>query len=154
MAPRPRNRARDYRAEEARRNARARALGFSSRAQMRTALAQGWQPQRASNRKIVAPPEGEITRPVARGLKGMRRIRTESKFWSDRHSRKPTSKYRPDMSDSQAAAYHAAYVDPETNVRRVENDLVSLRFYLVDVMEYYTDTEFDDRYSSLAALAS
>lgn len=145
-------RRRNYQAEEARRNAEARRMGFTSRAQMRTALKQGWTPERGKGGRIVSPPKGERFRPVAQGIKGIRRIREENARWSRVHSHKPTSKYRPSMTDEQARAYHAAYVDLETRAHKIENDLVSLRYYLVDTMHYYSDESFDERYNSLAAL--
>ena len=140
-------RTRDYRLEEQRRNAKARELGFTSRAQMRRALRQGtWTPVRASSSprsRIVGSATPPPTRPEINTLAKLRR---ESREWSNKHSRVPTSRYNPDMTAAQVRAYHAAYVDDDTRAYRIENGLDSLRAYLVDEMGYYTDDEFDDRY--------
>ena len=142
-------RARDYRAEEAARNRKARELGFTSRAQMRRALRQGWTPRRKSEKPrspIVAPHIGEVERPAPTGVTGFRRIKAEAAQWSRRHSRQETSRFDPEWPRERVIAYHNAYVNPETRANRLDNDLASLRLFLVDDMGFYTDDVFDDRY--------
>ena len=115
---------------------------------MRTALRQGWEPQRKGGPRsqIVAPPAGQTMLPVPRGLRGIARVRRESREWSNAHSRKITSRYTPKFTDEEARRYHAAYVDDESRANKLENGLDSLREFLVDQMGYYTDDDFDDRY--------
>src|SRR3954451_11006436 len=96
---------RDYRAEEARRNAKAKALGFSSRAQMRRAQRHGYKPTRkgeSPRSPIVVKPAAKVTpaklrlfsaRPPkpttvqgAGRLTPIARIRRENQAWSNAHS--------------------------------------------------------------------
>jgi len=76
----------------------------------------------------------------------MRRMRAECQRWSDNHSRKPTSRYDPSLTDKQARAYYDAFINPKTRAWKIENGLDSLRDWLVDEMGYYTDEEVDERY--------
>lgn len=150
MARKPRTRE-QRRAEEARRQQRARELGFTSRAQMRTALKQGWEPIRANpdnpRSKIIGRPSGGGL-PIPKGLKGLAKIRRECAYWSRLHSRKPTSRFDPygDWTPTEIRRYHAAYIADDTRANKIENELDSLRDFLVDTMGYYTDDDFDDRY--------
>lgn len=165
-------RSRDYKAEEARRNAKAKALGFSSRAQQRRAQRHGLKLPRVGTsargpikvtptarvapavlRRYSAKPPPEPTRlpvqavqAVKRQLVPISKIRRESQVWSNAHSRVPTSLYDPDMSAARARRYHAAFVDPDTRAWKIENGLDALRDYLVDDMGFYDDVEFDERY--------
>lgn len=143
MAQRPR--ARDYRLEEQRRNARARELGFTSRAQMRRALRTGeWTPQRKSDRPR-SPIVGSAS-PLPASVSNIARLRRESRDWSRKHSRIETSQYNTHWPDETVRAYHAAFVDESTRAWKIENGLESLREFLVDERGYYTDDEFDERY--------
>lgn len=143
-----------YRREEEARNRRAREQhGFTTRAQLRRALRQGYEPVRKTpgnpRSPIVGPPpKGGGGPPPAKGLKGLARLRSESRSWSVTHSRKITSRYYPSFTADETRRYHAAFVDPRTNARRIENELASLRVFLVDTMGFYTDETFDDRYGT------
>lgn len=158
-------RSRDYKAEEARRNAKAKQLGFSSRAQLRRAQRYGYQPPRVGKsprgpikptkaakvtpavlRRYSARPPAPVT--ISGGTKtgSIAKIRRESQDWSNAHSRVPTSKYDPEFTANTARRYHAAFVDPDTKAWKIENGLDSLREYLVDDMGFYDDVEFDERY--------
>lgn len=165
-------RSRDYKAEEARRNAKAKALGFSSRAQQRRAQRHGLKLPRVgtsprsaikvTGAPIVTPTilrrySAKPPPPPSRGPGGMvaigkrqltpiGTIRRQDQQWSNAHSRVPTSKYDPNMSAKRARLYHAAFVDPDTKAYKIENGLDSLRDYLVDEMGFYDDVEFDERY--------
>lgn len=160
-------RSRDYRAEEARRNAKAKQLGFSSRAQMRRAQRHGYKPPRKGEsgrgpikptktakvtpailRRFSAkpPPPVRIARAAVAVAVPIGRIRRESQAWSNAHSRVPTSLYDPDMAAARARRYHAAFVNPDTRAWKIENGLDALRDYLVDDMGFYDDVEFDERY--------
>jgi hypothetical protein len=146
-------RRRDYRAEEARRNARARELGFSSRAQMRRALREGLPVARGKGGRIEARAQGPALPEWAKGgyssKESFSRERREAARWSAEHSRRQTSEYTPKLTAYQTHKYHQAYVNPATKASRAENDLFSLQEYLVDTMGYYSEAEFDDRYRSL-----
>lgn len=151
-------RSRDYRAEEARRNAKAKQLGFSSRAQMRRAQRHGYQAPKVKGR-IVPTPTARVTpaklrqfsaKPVRATVKAvapdLRRLRRESQQWSNAHSRVDTSRYDPKFPASKVRRYHAAFVDPDTRAWKIENGLDALHDYLVDEMGFYDDVEFDERY--------
>lgn len=160
-------RSRDYKAEEARRNAKAKQLGFSSRAQLRRAQKYGYQPPRVgkSTRGPIKPTKAaKVTPAVLRRYSAkppppvrvvqtaistatrIDKIRRENQAWSNAHSRVPTSKYDPEFNANTARRYHAAFVDPDTKAYKIENGLDSLREYLVDDMGFYDDVEFDERY--------
>lgn len=164
-------RSRDYRAEEARRNQRAKALGFTTRAQLRRAQKYGYKPPRktANPRSPIVPLLGQPIRPrdlaqftakatrkpPAKPVGGgalpgtggrLQRLRRESQAWSNRHSRLDTSRFDPSFPAERVRRYHAAFVDPDTRAWKIENGLDSLRDYLVDEMGFYDDIEFDERY--------
>lgn len=138
-------RQRDYRAEEARRNERARALGFTSRAHMRRALRQGWSPVRAtgSARSMIVGANEPAPPPLS-----VEPLRRESQEWSDRHSRVPTSRYHPEWDSGTVRTYHRAFINNETKASRIENGFAALRAFLVGDRGYYTDQEFDERYGA------
>lgn len=169
MAKARRSTPRDYRAEEARRNAKAKQLGFTSRAQQRRAQRHGLKlPRTGSSPRSpikVTPGAPKLVTPAVlrrysarpptppRVVQAIRqvtvpiaKIRRQSQAWSNAHSRVPTSKYDPDFTAATARRYHAAYVDPDTKAYKIENGLDSLREYLVDDMGFYDDVEFDARY--------
>lgn len=148
------SRRRDYKAEEARRNARAKAAGFTSRAQMRKALREK-ETVVARDRRgtIVGRAQGPV-KPVwaeaGYSTAGMYKAeRQAARQWSDRHSHQPTSRWLSSFQPVQAKSYYDAYVNPDTRAAKTVNELYSLREYLVDVMGYYTDDEFDERYNTL-----
>lgn len=143
-----RARSRDYKAEEARRNAKARELGFTSRAHMRRALKQGWKPVRKSA-KPRSPIDYVSTKTTAKPAPpsgALSRLRRESADWSRKHSRMETSQYDPSFTPTQVRRYHAAYVNPSTKASRIENGFDALRDWLISTMSYYTDEEFLERY--------
>lgn len=160
-------RSRDYKAEEARRNAKAKALGFSSRAQQRRAQRHGLKlPRKGSSPRgpikyagapIVTPAvlRRYSAKPLPVTIGGgvklptttpIGKIRRDNQKWSDAHSRVPTSRYDPEFPADTARRYHAAFVDPDTRAWKIENGLDSLRDYLVDDRGFYDDVEFDERY--------
>lgn len=143
-------RLRDYKAEERRRNERAKAAGFTSRAQMRGKLRRGEAVvgRDRAGRIVPAVAQGP-TRPewAKAGYSSERMYKAErdaSRLWSKRHSHKPTSKFLPRFTPEQSSAYYDAYVNPDTRAAKIVNELESLRHYLVDVMGFYTQEEFDD----------
>lgn len=164
-------RSRDYKAEEARRNQTARALGFTSRAQMRRAQRHGYKPTRkgeSPRAPIRVTPEAKVTPAKLRrysakpiqyisgpggGVDDVRRLRREAQRWSNTHSRVETSHYDPSWPAKRVRLYHAAFVNPLTRAWKIENGLDSLRDFLVDDMGFYDDVEFDERYGVDIAVA-
>ena len=142
---------RDRRAEEQRRNERARALGFSSRAQMRRAIARGeFVPARGKGNTIVGRAQGPALPPYVKAgfasEEDYRKARRESAKWSKAHSRQNRSEYKPTYEGPRLRAYYDAFVNPDTRANRIENGLASLRHWLVDEMGYITPEEFDTDY--------
>lgn len=89
MARKPR----DHKAEYAARKRKAQALGYSSVRKYR----------KTRKELELSPREPTPSRDIAR-------IRRESKEWSDKHSLRRISKYKPEMPDDGVIGYHRAFV--------------------------------------------
>lgn len=160
-------RQRDYRAEEARRNARARERGYSSRGQQRRAIERGKIAPLApklvrSPRTIAAQREREkrerreTTSWYKAGFTSERKYRSAkdaSIDWSALHAGTHIAEYDPDNAPGWTkAAYTKAYYDafvsgPERYkaVRR-SGGSAALYHYFVVVTEYYSPDEYETRY--------
>lgn len=141
-------RQRDYRAEERRRNERAKALGFSSRAELRRARERGTIPKAA---EIKADPKAakrfrDLTNAKRAGFgsyKEYREARANAKNWSDKHSQQRASKYRPSMTPEQFRDYNRAIIQPWGR-RRTVDDMSALRGWL----SHYPEIDVhDERYT-------
>jgi hypothetical protein len=113
-------RARDYAAEERRRNERARERGFTSRAQARRV--------------------DVYTRAGFRDEDDYKAARRKARRWGKTHSEKETSRYPAGGSVEQFAKYYHAYVVPRKRVVKLRH----MRRYLVP--RFMTDAEFDELY--------
>lgn len=126
---------RDYRAEYAARNARAQALGFESYSQLRRAQ------ERQEFSRRIGPAFPSYAKAGFRTQEDYQQSRKEAQQWSKRHSQKESSAYVKGMNAEQLAAYNQAFINTRftSHAQRIEE----LRYYLVDVMEYMTDEEFE-----------
>lgn len=162
-------RARDYKAEEARRNALAKERGFTSRGQQRrrieTGKAPAIQPYRLRKPQTIEAQKfrlGSATKGVeSKGSNlpvfGSRRgDRERAEDWSDIYARSVAAQYLPDerpQGMSKAAytdAYMAAFVtgsERYVEVRR-SGGSDALRHWFVDVIEYMTADEYESRYGA------
>lgn len=139
--------ARDYRAEERRRNERARAAGFTSRGQQRRAIASG-------KAAPLNPKRTEWFKAGFKSLRAYKRAVDDSEDWSAAHARHSIAEYNPDEyePDIPAAVYTKAYSDafvygPEryANVRH-SGGSDALFHFLVEVTGYLSAKEYDDKY--------
>ena len=128
---------RDYRQEEQRRNELARERGFTSRAQLRNRVTKGV----AEGRPAKVP---AYERAGFASASEYRKARKGAKEWSRTHSHKERSRYTAtELRDpARFRAYYDAYSDPDRKLRSAARK-ARLRHYLVDVMRYMTDEEFD-----------
>lgn len=164
-------RRRDYKAEEARRNARARAAGFSSRGQQRRAIERGkvpaLAPQRLRNPRTIkaqqerdARAKRESTSWFRAGFTSERQYRKakdQAADWSALHAGTTIAKFDYEanaVSGVTKAAYTKAYVDafvsgPERYkaVRRSGGSPALYR-YFVTVTEHYSPDEYETRYGA------
>ena len=126
-------------------------MGFTSRAQERRALAKGTFVPARRGRTVVGRAAGPVFPAYAqagfRSEAEYKRARAEAARWSKAHSRKPTSLYKPSYQGRKFRAFYDAYVNPATRANRIENGLASLRYWLVEEMDYYTPEEFDTNYN-------
>jgi len=165
---------RDYAAELARRNERAKALGFSSYAQLRRAKTKvrgtDLPPAPPQSRQ---PSKSTQQRNARAQRKGFRNSYAERKFretaqlghieqrcqdWSDLFARSPKAEFRPDDPNARNGYSRAEYVEtyfhawvdgPERydNVRRRGSK--ALRHWLVDILdnpELDDVKDYDERY--------
>jgi hypothetical protein len=112
--------ARDYAAEERRRNERARERGFTSRAQARRV--------------------DVYTRAGFRSEDDYKAAIREARRWSKTHTQKDTSRYPAGGSVEQHAAYYKAFVVPRRRLAKLKH----MRRYLVP--RFMSDAEFDELY--------
>lgn len=110
------SRKRDYAAERARRNARARALGFSSHDALTRARKAGLVPSAAEVKKNpalaekVAPPPKKQRAPRVRTPAEARKHDAESQRWSDKFSRQPETVFNKRWSAARKESYYQAFV--------------------------------------------
>lgn len=116
-------RKRDYKAEEERRNIRARALGFTSRAQMRTARARKLIPSGTDFKQDRAAAEAK-TRDyslahntqraqkmgVMTGGPSLAEVKSKNKAWSETHSRQTVTEYNPRWGERRQRMFYDAFV--------------------------------------------
>jgi hypothetical protein len=151
--------ARDYKAEERRRNELARSRGYSSRGQQRRRIESGKAP--AIRPELIRK---ESTREAQRRYHRENSITVgyPSKYqraqdWSDLHAKHWSATYRPEerpkgMTISQYTdAYLKAFVTgPERYYEARQTGSEALRYWFVDVAEYLSDEDYNDadRYGS------
>lgn len=163
--------ARDYKAEEARRNALARQRGFTSRGQQRRAIETGKAPAIAP-RRLRKPTTIEAQKfRLGVDTGGIERKATElpafgdrvspedrAQDWSDIYARSSAAQYNPDdrpkgMSKrAYTNAYLAAFVRGDeryVNVRHAGGS-EALRHWFVDIAGYMTADEYESRYGAQA----
>ena len=129
-------RKRDYKADYARRKARALGKGYKSVREERQAR-QALGLTRPEFRRTSTPGKGWLPDYAIAALGGgrIKRLRAEAKEWSDKHSHVKASRYRANFSNAQVEAYHAAYVQrPDPNLSRRKRAIakrISIYNYLV-----------------------
>lgn len=128
-------RSRDYKAEYAARNARARELGFSSYGQQRRAQ------ERQEFRTSIGAAFPRWAQAGFSSEAEYRSTREKAREWGSAHSEKATSAYVPGMTAEQLAAYDKAFLQYGQKHRQ---KMDALYHYLVDEMEYYTAEEFEE----------
>lgn len=162
-------RVRDYKAEEARRNALAKARGFETRAKQRRAIETGKtaaiRPTSLRSPKTIAAQKFRL----GFETKGIERKETilptfgnrfspsqRAEDWSDIYARSSAAQYTPDERPSGMSkeeytdAYLAAFVRGEeryVTVRR-SGGSEALRHWFVDVVGYMTADEYESRYGA------
>lgn len=125
-------RIRDYKAEEARRNELARERGFTTRAAERGAR------ERADWEKVGYGSHREYVQ-----------ARAQAREWSEKHSQKPVSKFRPSFTPQQTRNYVDAFrVRPQEKHRSYIQKLAE---YLHEIdpeeyPDYDPDSEFWQNY--------
>lgn len=108
MVDQPRKRNRDYRLEEERRNIRARALGFTSRAAQRRATERGIFPPA---RVLRTDPQAAAIVEQIREANFERQSRdAESRRWSRIHSRQRITQWSDSWSRRRKDDYYQAFV--------------------------------------------
>lgn len=161
-------RRRDYKAEEARRNARARARGFSSRGQQRKAIERGKIPPLAPGRirkpeTVKAQQERERRerreksywfKAGFRSERAYRKAKSDAADWSALHAGTHIAQYDPDnaLEGIGVAEYTKAYMDAFVEgpgrykaVRR-SGGSPELYRYFVTVTGHYAPDEYESRY--------
>ncbi len=158
MARKPR----DYRAEEARRNALARERGFKSRAQQRHAIETGKAaPLQAS--RLSSPQTIRAQRDRLAALtdfeRGIAAIKPENRArdWSDIFARSEEGQYRPERAkelgvsrEAYTLAYINAFVYGEDRYDAVRHKGGSddLYYWFVVLNEYLSAAEYEGKYAS------
>jgi hypothetical protein len=102
---------RDYKAEYAAAKRRAKSAGYQSEREykaVRKALGIGRRDP-IIPRTIANPTRVESAPAEARRIS---KVRRDNRRWSQKHSRKTSTEYNPRVTDAQAEAYHAAWVEP------------------------------------------
>lgn len=134
-------RERDYRAEYQRRKQRARELGYRNPYQVRKAIKLG---------ELLSPRQSRSGQYEPTRRKSARRA--ESATWSRRHSQSARSAFNPEAAeakgipyDDYVEAYHNAFLAPRGEGSH-DAYMEDLRFYLVDMMEYVDESEWDESY--------
>lgn len=131
------NRRRDYRAEEARRNARAREMGYSSRAALRNQRAKG---------HILAP-HGPTGLPLFKqaGFDSEAEYRSakgRAARWAANHSRVEATNPKG-LSGAAFGNFYGAFVADFDHGNRMQY----LHDYLVEDIDWVTEDEFDEKYT-------
>lgn len=120
-------RKRDYKAEYATRKAKAQKAGYKSVREYSRVRKDLALPRRSSPiPKRILSTEGNNPR--------IARLRSESKRWSDKHSQRAHSRYRPELTDAQVERYWLAFVDEPTNRTIAEREFekrIRIKKYLV-----------------------
>lgn len=150
MARKPR----DYKAEYARRQARARQLGYSTVHQERKVrYALGIKRGKPTPKKSKLSPTRQ--RKIAAYSAGKSK-RELAKAWSDKFSKHVMSKYNPKFDAATVDRYLNAWASDDPNnpdnshlVRSGKGDFDGLRWWLVDYMNYFSPGEFDAAYKPL-----
>lgn len=165
-------RVRDYKAEEARRNALARERGFTSRAQQRNRIETGKFPalqpkrvrsvktKRAQSRYLSHAPIVDDDNVVPKwGVKGVT-LPVISKDqacrdWSTLYARSEMAEYRPERAKTLRVtekeyrdAYFNAWASGDYYATRYHGGSDSLRYWFVELNDYYQAEEYDDRYGN------
>lgn len=155
-------RQRNYHAEETRRNDIYRALGFTSRAQARGARRKGTLPSAAEIRRSPAA-QAEVNArrqawehrqerlasggasAIGSGNLGDADRDFLSRQWSDRHSRKESSRWDGNWSRKRKHQYYAGLVDGFT-LPHDERDFGPLNDYYDEYIDYEPDREDSSPY--------
>lgn len=118
---------RDYKAEYAAAKRRATRAGYKSEREYKRV-----------RKELALPPR---TMPVPKRIleaNPITALRRQSQAWSDAHSKRKNSRYRPSMPDAQVVKYHAAFVEADISdaakVARIK------RYLVPDLM---TEDEYD-----------
>src|SRR5690606_13109716 len=128
----PARRARDYRAEEERRNIRARAMGFTSRAQQRRYQEKGIFPSARERRTE----EGQRrAREVQEMLRQQRARDEEARRWSAKHSRQRATRWSDRWSRARKDRFYSAFVQ-WWDVPNDERDFSEIYDYMIAYEDY------------------
>lgn len=158
--------ARDYSAEQRRRNELARERGFTSRSQQRRAIEKGRapaiRPERLRKLSTIEAQKfllGDTTQGIERRNStfptfGHRSARERCEDWSDIYARSDMAVYDPDSRPEGVTrkqytdAYMAAFVtgDERYVVTRHQGGSEALRTWFVDINGFFQADEYESRY--------
>lgn len=130
------SRKRDYAAEYARAKAKAQAAGYKSQREYKRA--------RAGLTGRVSP----VPKTVRDKIRD-----ADSKAWSNKHSKSPSSKFNTRWGRERRDAYYQVFVEPYNNPQRPKDakDTSDVRWrkelHKILVPRVYSDAEFNERYS-------
>lgn len=149
-------RTRDYKAEYARSKARAQALGYRSEREVKYVRKAFKVPrgERLRSREELAAERPRLMQRAGKIASENRRMRKESRAWSEAHSHKLVSRYSSRMSDDQVERYYSAYVKSIDEQKR-ENErrkLREIKRYLVP--DYMDVDEWEQEYGAREAAAN
>ena len=158
---------RDYRAEEQRRRFLANTRGYNNRYQLRRAIETGVrppiQPKRVRSRKTIEAQERRMDR-VQKAMQPKPRSanaydRAQAYDWSDLFAKRHQAEYVPERAAVLGKTRHAytkAYIDAFIgqnydveqgySSRRYIGGSEALRYWFVELNQYYTQAEYDARY--------
>lgn len=158
--------ARDYKAEERRRNELAKARGFTSRAAQRRAIEKGAAPALAptrlrkpsviaAQRARSAPPKDRA--PIKDSLQGYPLPSREQRArdWSALFAGTEMAQYRPERAKELGVtkkqytdAYLRAFVQGDSAYHRVRyyGGSEDLRYWFVELNDYFEAEEYDEKY--------
>lgn len=150
---------RDYKAEYQRRNAKARERGFRSYGAYRNAVetgkVQSVQPSRIRSARTTAA-QSRLNS-LFTGRQSFSEMKSDALDWAAAHAGTPIAEYDPARAlertgTSEAeylAAYTAAFVSGPNRYGAVRHRGGSeeLRHYWVDITEWFSAEEYDDKYS-------
>lgn len=138
---------RDYHAEYVAAKQRATARGYKSEREYKKVRKELGLPRNVSlvPKRVLDMNTDQTTLQTAHSW----RMRREAKEWSDRHSLRESSRYKPNMTDAQVERYHNAYVRDITQVspdkiERARRKLQALHDYLVP--DYLSEQEWEGKY--------